>query len=258
MPGVGFMEMMAESYTLLKESTLPLVYRDVKFSEAFKLYRDESRQVYLNISPTEKAGEWAMDVMAPFKSRLAKEAVDIKYSEAKVIAETPNLEGLNPLEWDFSEAEDYHYNFLDSFAKNFSNNVELGAILDDCKREHTGDKKVFRFNDRAYMRTVRFPIAQFDTKDYPVEQYMINPAFLDTLHQAGAIYSIFSKKEVYLPYGAEEFGVLKPMKEDEVYRVFVQRMSEEGETILYNIVLLNEADEVTAYIRNSLFHRINQ
>jgi short-subunit dehydrogenase len=51
MPGVGFMEMMAESHALLtgKEEGA-LVFRQVEFSDGFKLYRDQPRDVELRIA----------------------------------------------------------------------------------------------------------------------------------------------------------------------------------------------------------------
>ncbi len=258
MPGVGFMEMMAESLSVItKKKTGACIFKNIEFSDAFKLYREEPRDVTIEIR--KKGNEFAMIVKSPLKTVLSKDKQMRIYSTSDIFRGNSEVVNEDPKQWFTGDLKKVCYKKLLNDAFRFKQNVIFGPLFNDAKREgHSeNDNTVFWGND-GLITEIRFPIAQLTNPRYPLEKLLLNPCFLDSIHQAGAVYGILTTNQVYLPSGAEEFIVNKIPKSDGKYRIYAKAKSKTDEKIIYDIAMLDDEDEIICYVRNSLFRRIHQ
>jgi hypothetical protein len=257
MPGVGFMEMMAEAASLVFASKdTELVFENLSFLEGFKLHRDEPRDVSVDVSESSN-GRLSMTVRAPFKTKLGSICEMREYAKATVSLRNPSgTSKIDSMSLSLSEATDLEKVFED--AKRRKQNVHLGPLFNDAHRcpESAKASKV-RYGQQGIEMCVRLPKAQLNTKEYPIEQFLCNPAFLDSLHQAGAILTILLTDYVYLPVGAEQFVIYERPTRDEQYRVTAKLTSIDASSATFNMSMVRNDGTCCVKITNSRFSRIN-
>ena len=105
---------------------------------------------------------------------------------------------------------------------------------------------------------VPLPRAQLSEPRYPLGRLRINPAFLDSLHQAGAVFCILQTGQVYLPVGAEEFVVFVPPREEGQYDVVARVRDRSEDLILFDIAMLRDRKVLCCSARNVAFRRMRQ
>ena len=91
-----------------------------------------------------------------------------------------------------------------------------------------------------------------------VEQLRLNPAFLDALHQAGAVWGMLVLKEIYLPSSAEEFMVLRTPN---IRRRISCRGASKGselDRIVFDLAMWNSENALCCCVKNSMFRRVRQ
>ena len=258
MPGVGFMEMMAEALTVItKGNAGTCIFKNIEFSDAFKLYREEPRDVTIEICKNDN--EFTMTVKSPLKTVFSKDEQIRIYSKSNVKWGNSDIKNENPKKWFTDDLKKVSYKELLDDAIRFKQNVIFGSLFNDAKRDgHSEtDNTVFWGND-GLITEIRFPIAQLTNLRYPLDKLLLNPCFLDSIHQAGAVYGILMTDQIYLPSGAEEFIVSKIPKADGKFRIYVKMKSKTDEKIIYDIAMLDGKDELLCYVKNSLFRRIHQ
>ncbi|HEX7598541.1 MAG TPA: SDR family oxidoreductase, partial [Polyangia bacterium] len=140
MPGVGFMEMMAETHGLLTgASTGAHVFRKLEFLDAFKLYRDKPRDVQIRTAAGE-GSSLAMEVWSPFHSQAGTALENRLYCRALLSREVLPLPTEDPTSWDLGGDTVDDYSSIFALAATFKHNVMLGPILNEARREgHSKD-----------------------------------------------------------------------------------------------------------------------
>jgi acyl transferase domain-containing protein/NAD(P)-dependent dehydrogenase (short-subunit alcohol dehydrogenase family) len=257
MPGVGFMEMMAEAASLVFDNKdAEVIFENLSFVEGFKLHREEPRDVCVDISESSN-GKLSMTVRAPFKTKIGNVCELREYAKSFVsfrkLSNTSKIESMN-----LALPEETSLEKVFEDAKSRKQNVHLGPLFNDAHRcpESAKASKV-RYGQHGIEMWVRLPKAQLNTKEYPIEQFLCNPAFLDSLHQAGAILSILLTNQVYLPVGAEQFVIYERPTRDEQYRVIAKLLSIDASSATFNMSMVRNDGTCCVKITNSRFSRIN-
>lgn len=259
MPGVGFMEWMAEaSAVLAPDRTGVLVFRQLQFLDAFKLYRDAARDTELMVQGPDDAGSYEMRVLAPPSGRLAGSGDRKLYSRALVsIEERAELER-QASGWELGELQPSSMREELAHAPEFRQNVVFGPLLNDAHHPNHVSTPDIEWGSDGIVTRVALPRAQIEERRYPLEQYLVNPAFLDAMHQAGAILAIKLTGQVFLPVGAREFVILHCPNLDGEYRVVARLTRRDVDEFLYDIAFWHDARTLCAVAWDVSFHRISQ
>ncbi len=266
MPGVGFLELMAEAHELVlgedaREAGQPYVFRQLAFKDAFKLYREAPRDVLVRSAAAESAGGQAlrMEVWSPFQSQAGGPAEERLYCTAVVSREPIAPPAEPPARWALGGDEKTDYaRLLPKPGDGLEKNVLFGPIFNDARRAgHSPAELEVTYGKDGIWTRVPLPRAQLSEPRYPLARLRINPAFLDALHQAGAVYCILQTGQVYLPVGAEEFAVLVPPTEEGQYDV-VARVTDRTQDLYHFDVAMLRGERLCCLARNVAFRRIRQ
>ncbi len=255
MPGVGFLEFMAEFHTRLEPGEGAFRFRNLSFHDAFKFHRDQGRETWIEARPTTETGEWAMRIHSPFRSRIGDRVEVRDYCAASVSRgnfPAPAGSGL-----ELEAPEHRAYGQILSHLDKIPQNVVFGPLFHDSRHPEAVVPDIEVSWNRTGLRTpYRLPRAQMDNPLYPLDRFQLNPCLLDSLHQAGVIHTILRTGQVHLPFGAEEFVVVGRQDRPGTYQVQVELLEERPDVFVYDILLTDEAGAPCAWIHRSLYHRI--
>jgi NAD(P)-dependent dehydrogenase (short-subunit alcohol dehydrogenase family) len=259
MPGVGFMEMMAETATLLgTESSSSFVFEDLKFLDAFKLHREVPRDVELEVVRGSVPDRYGMRIRSPFVGKGATAVETREYASATVgVLRLPDARPERVLsELTFEHETDYKA--VNAAGSQRQKNVIFGPLFNESRRPGSTQPLPIRWGTRGIETTTVLPLAQLDHPKYPLAQFLINPAFLDAVHQAGAVLGILLTDHVYLPVGARRFVVYGALSRPGSYRVTARLRSLDDVEIHYDMVMQNPEGNVCVSLEDSVFRRISQ
>jgi NAD(P)-dependent dehydrogenase (short-subunit alcohol dehydrogenase family)/acyl carrier protein len=259
MPGVGFMEMMAETVELLEpiasRAGSEYVFTDLHFLEGFKLHREAPREVRLDVAAGPTPSRHAMTVRSTFRPRTGLPPQQLDY--AKAIVELRPKSSPPAFSQDFVNrlTEQTTYARIYEDAATRQKNVAMGPLFNDARRMLEDTSRV-RFGKEGIETWIPLPKAQLDHPAYPLDLFRINPAFLDALHQAGAVLAIQLTNCVYLPVGADQFTVFSAPRHDGHYRVQARLLSLDETSATYDMLMTHEDGSPCAQIKGSRFRRI--
>lgn len=258
MPGVGFLEFMAEFHGSLEIPKTGVCFKNVSFHDAFKLYRDEPRETYIQAEKTKNTGEWAMKIHAAFTSKLSKVPQFRDYSGAIVSTGEFVPPSISPDEWQLTNAKHLYAEEVFSQLDNIPQNVIFGPLFNDIRRStDQGTTPIISWAEEGLINNYRFPQAQIDNPLYPLESFRLNPCLLDSIHQSGVIHAFMRTQQVYLPWGADEFVVLGRQDKNQMYRIEARLVGHEKDKLFYDIFLKDESGAVCAWVKRSTYHRIS-
>ena len=265
MPGVGFMEMMAESYALLTgEDKDALVFRQLEFTDGFKLYRDRARDVQVRVTAVEpttlaQGRSLPMEVWAPFQSQARSMAEDRLYCRAVVSREQVPIPAESPATWSLGGDERTNYAHMLEKSSGTKQTMRLGPLFNDSQRPgHFPEDTAIVIGASGIWARAPLPKAQLTEPGYPLAQFHLNPAFLDSMHQAGALFSVRLTGRIFLPVGADEFIIFAPLHQDGSYDVFGKVVHRTDDRLCFDIALLRECKDLCCLARNVVFRRIEQ
>ncbi len=259
MPGVGFMEFMAEFHATLDGSAGHRRFRNLSFHDAFKLHRDQAREAWIEAVRSDEPGSWDMRILSRFESRIGGIAQDRDYCAARVSAGRFDPPG-NLGAWIPSgDTAEIAYSRLLSDLDRIPQNVVFGPLFHESRNpgRKAEDDVVVRWDARGLRTPCVLPSAQSANPRYPLERFVLNPCLLDSIHQAGVIHGVLTTGSVHLPFGAEEFVVLKKQERPGTYLVEVALVERKPDVLVYDIVLRDGSGEVQAWVSRSAYHRIN-
>ncbi len=248
MPGVGLMEMMAESHALFTgQREGALVYRQLAFADALKFYRDGGRDVQVRVAGPH------MEVWSPFRSPQGDIIEDRLYARAQVSREpiAPPVE--SPALWDLGRITD-RMSFLQAFemGATLREGVRLGPLLTECSRPgHDPAANQVVVGENGILTRIQLPKAQLADGRYPLARLHVNPAFLDSMHQAAAIFCLFKTKLIHLPVGADQFTVFETPNQDSNYDVIAIVRERSSDRLWFDVAMLHEGRRVLC-----LAHRV--
>jgi hypothetical protein len=264
MPGVGLMEMMAEAHALATgENQGALVFRKLEFLDALKFYRDEGREVEVRLAAQAGAAPakpFAMEVWSPFRSPQGDVAENRLYARAHVSREKVALPKESPAAWSLGK-ETQRLPFVRAIAGSGSSRqgINLGPLLTESSRAgHDVSANQVLVNENGLVTRIQMPKAQLSEPRYPFAGLHINPAFLDCMHQAAAIFSIFATGSIHLPVGAEEFVIWDAPNRDAHYDVIALMLDRSAERLWFDVALLRDGKDVCCIARRVVLRRTGQ
>jgi hypothetical protein len=242
MPGVGLMEMMAEAHAVLTGSRQgALVYRQLAFADALKFYRDGGRDVRVRASGP------GMQVWSVFRSPQGDIVEDRLYARAQLSRESVPPPAESPAVWDLGRITD-RMSFASGFemaTKMHAGGVKLGPLLSESSRPgHDPAANQLVMGENGILTRIGLPKAQLSEPRYPLARLHVNPAFLDSMHQAAAIFSLFKTTSVYLPVGAEEFTIFETPNQDANYDVIAVLRERSADRLWYDVAMLREGRQL--------------
>jgi acyl carrier protein len=266
MPGVGFMELLAEAHRWITgEGAGPLVFRQLAFRDAFKLYRDGARDVMVRSALAAAAPNAGgcqalrMEVWSSFRPRAGGAAEQRLYCGAVVSREAVPLPAESPTSWDLGGEERSDWAKLLAADQGLEKNVVFGPIFNDARRSGHSVAELEVVHGKAGLwARAPLPRAQRSEPRYPLDRFLINPAFLDSMHQAGAVFCILQTGQIYLPVGAERFVIFTPPREEGQYDVIARVSDRSQDHVLFDIAMLRDRHELCCLAQNVVFRRIRQ
>jgi len=258
MPGVGFMEWMAEFHANLEAPAEAIRFRDISFHDAFKLHRDQPRDAHIQALPTDIPGEWNMRIHSEFTSKIGNRHQLRDYCAARVSTGSFPAPDWTAQRSSLEAATRVPYSQILSHLDTIPQNVVFGPLFHDSRREGATEPDVIvEWNQQGLVAPYRLPAAQLANPLYPLDRFRLNPCLLDSIHQAGVIHSILNTGHVHLPFGADEFVVIGKQDQAGTYQVRVVLVDKQPDKLFYDIVLLDEQSRICAWAKRSAYHRIN-
>ncbi|OPZ92778.1 MAG: Polyketide synthase PksJ [Firmicutes bacterium ADurb.Bin419] len=254
MPAVGFLEMGAEFHSINLGRKEQYCFRNVELNNGLKLYHESPQEVILSITDEPQDGSFVIASHTYLKSKfgitnrieLNSMEVSDKIGDYLPLLEIRNIEN-DTMEMLYQKDMMYEYN------TKIPNSIHVGPLfMSQVKEDGT-----IRRGDNGVVYSTVLPPEQISNKKYQLDKLLINPAFMDTVFQVCAIHTLIEIRRVYLPWKVEELGVVKVPKEPCKYKAYSKIKNETDDAKTYDVILLNDNDEVCYYAKNVVMKRIN-
>lgn len=255
MPGVGLMEMMAEAHLLLtgmREGAL--VYRQLAFADALKFYHDAGRDVQLRVDGPR------MEAWSTFRSLQGDIVQDRLYARAQVTREPAQPPVESPALWDLGRTID-RMSFASTLEKahTLQHGMNLGPLLTESSRPgHDPATNQVVVCENGILTRIDLPKAQLSDPRYPLARLQVNPAFLDSMHQAAAIFSVLKTGSIHLPVGADEFTIFEAPDREAHYDVIAVVRERSSDRLWFDVALLHEGRQLFCLARRVELRRTGQ
>jgi NAD(P)-dependent dehydrogenase (short-subunit alcohol dehydrogenase family) len=260
MPAVGYAELAVEYYALQAGPQGHYILRDMAFPAAFKLFREEPRELFVEGQEIAGTGAWSVEVKSSFRPVVGDEVQVILHSRATVSAGPLDLAGLDPQGWSCYDTEPTSLPADQSLLLLTSSGPEqrilLGPLYNDVMREAEFKEPVLIYPAGVVYPTY-FPLEQLTNKKYPLDRLWVNPCFLDSLYQACAAHLLVNKERVYLPWEIGELGIVHVPRQKGLYRSYAQVVEESDQVVGFDVVMLDGEGRVCYYARSARFRMIN-
>lgn len=269
LPGVGYLEMMAEIFCWKNDFGNGICYENLRFHDAFKLIDERPRELYvetdLDVDAKNSTGDnltkkfntpISMKIFSERKGRLFSELREYCCGEVSgVTAPAPKWNSVwEEPSWD--EIAD-HFQVFAGIEK-LPQNVIFGNLFHDFKREGADfDGMKYKWNREALMRDFGFPMEQLESAKYPLDKYEINFCLMDSLHQAGVVHTVLQTGKVHLPCGARRFVIYDKCDTPQRYKNFARCVGKSNNDFIYDIFLLDTQDNLCAAVYSCEFRKIS-
>ncbi|HEX2959409.1 MAG TPA: SDR family NAD(P)-dependent oxidoreductase, partial [Chitinispirillaceae bacterium] len=257
-PGVGMMEIMAETFAQTYPVDRGVKFENVSFLDAFKLYKNKSRQVYIEANGISKNFQ-QMRVMSEFTNKIIKIPEIREYCTAVVSSVKNDAPAFDLKRWEIKNPEKMYYEELLHKLNSISHNVVFGPLFHDSKRAgYTANSNFIEWNNDIIHTIHSFPMEQLTNKKYCLEKYVFNFCLMDSIHQTGVIHTILKSSHIHLPFSAREFVVFGKQQNAGTYQTYAKLVDITDQTFVYDIYLIDPQNEVCAYALGSTYHRIQE
>jgi hypothetical protein len=135
----------------------------------------------------------------------------------------------------------------------------LGPLLSEASRPgHDPAANQVVVGEGGILTRIRLPKAQLTEPRYPFKHLHVNPAFLDSMHQAAAIFCILSARAIHLPVGADEFTIFAPPNLDANYDIIARVRERSADRIWFDVAMLHEGRQLFCLARRVELRRTGQ
>ncbi len=260
LPAVAYTELAVEYYALQAGRQEGYVLRQITFDAAFKLFHDQAREIFVEGQPDLVSGAWQIEVKSNFKPARSDLSQIILHSRAVVSSEKPDLQGLDPKQWryhlDTPTSLPAEQSLLLIQSQGPEQRIILGPLFNDVLRDASQKEPVLIYPAGVRYPTY-FPLDQLRHAKYPLHKLHVNPCFLDSIYQACAANLLVNRQRVYLPWRIGELGVVRVPRQPGLYVCHAEVVEESSDTVCFNVVMLDGADQVCYYARGACFRLIN-
>jgi hypothetical protein len=201
-----------------------------------------------------------MEVWSPFRSSQGMMEEYRLYARAQVSREAVDPPAESPAHWSLGKpTERMTFARALEVAATLRQGVNLGPLLTESSRAgHDPTANEVLVGEDSIVTRIELPKAQLTEPRYPLARLHVNPAFLDSMHQAAAIYSILRTGSVYLPVGAEEFVIFEAPKQDARYDAIARVCDRTPDRIWFDVALLREGGRLCCLARRVILRRTGQ
>jgi NAD(P)-dependent dehydrogenase (short-subunit alcohol dehydrogenase family) len=256
-PAVAYMEMCAEYYAYLTGKENRIHFEDIHFDKALRLFNDKPVEVL--IEPEWLEGQKVrFCVRSLFKPRKLGMVEELNHC-TMVVSQSREFQEEDPRTWPVaSEAGDEtkSASFLEKFIRQSRARINLGNLFLETEIYLKPQQLYFKdcLNGQIYTRCL--PLSQLSNSAYPIDDYLLNPCFLDTVFQAGGFYCTLKLKQMFLPWHIEKISVLRVPRNKGGYWVYAQKVSETDDSFCLNIAVCNDQYEPCYIAKGAHFHKI--
>ena len=254
-PLVAYLEIGAETHSLIFGKGKQYCFKDVKIYRPLKLFNDKAQEIIMKIDEASdksinavlynyfkpKIGDGKMVEIASMK-------ISDKLSEYEYLNENTAIETDGMKEMLLSES-------LERLSKIHNNAIQLGPLFMDDKSAKINK---YKYNDKGVVLTVALSEEQIRNKKYALPNLLFNPAFADTLMQSCGVHASEDSDRIYLPSEIGEFGLIKVPKEPGLFKSYAKLIKSSEEEKIYNVILYNEKGEACYYAKDIIVRRISQ
>lgn len=255
-PGVGMMEMMAETFLQTCPIEKGLKFEDLSFHDALKLYKNKPRNVVITADRIYSNSQ-KMKLFSEFSSRALNKAELREYCTAIVssVNTLPPQFDMEQLVISNSEKRFYDELLPDLYA--MPNNVDFGPIFHDSKSiNYKAHTNWIEWNSEIIHSRNTFPMEQLSNSKYELKRYVMNFCLLDFIHQTGVIHTIMNRRKIHLPFFTREFVVFGKPEKPGTYHTYAKLTGKTDDTSTFDIYLIGPENEVCAYALGSTYHRV--
>jgi hypothetical protein len=255
MPAVGFMEILAEYHSLVFGKKEQYCFKNIRLGKPLKLFNEKPQEIMLMPVHLNEQDEiegvfythFQLKNTAPELIKLNSMQVRGTMGDYDSLLDLRNVESGDMVEF-------LCYDNLDIYKEKTYNSIHLGTLFADdrCKAYNR-----FKYNESAAVYSVLLPEEQITNSKYHLEKLLINPVFMDTLMQICGIHSAHTTGRVYLPWEIGEFGIVKVPREAKPYRAYTKLKYRDDEVRNYEVLLLDENEEVCSYVKDVKMRRIS-
>jgi NAD(P)-dependent dehydrogenase (short-subunit alcohol dehydrogenase family) len=260
MPAVGYVELAVEYYAMLVGKRGHYLLRDLSFTNAFKLFRESPRELFIEGILQPGVPSLAVEIKSLFRAPRMEVDQEVVHACMWVSDDPPELAGLNPQEWDYRldtpaslEAEESVKLLM---GDDRSQRIILGPLFNDSVRDAAGKEPVLIY-PKGTTYPAYFPLEQLSNPKYPLARFLVNPCLLDSILQACAAHLLVNRQRVYLPWKIGEPAILDTPRVNGFYKVYTQMIHESVDVVGYNVVMLDETKQIRYYGRDVQFRMIN-
>jgi len=261
LPAVGYAELAAEYFAIRTGKKSGYLLRNMTFENAFKLFREEPRELFVEGKPGDGNDVWEIQIKSDFRLPKSTQVQTVLHSRSTVSCGIPEHGDMDPETWDKPSPEDVV-------------SVPVAEMLEQAQGSGAGQRIMFGplFNDRmrdpglsepclvyptGTIYPARFPKEQLTNQKYPLEELLVNPCFLDSVYQACAMLMLVKRKRVYLPWEVKELGIVDPPRTPGLYTCHTRVVKDTDELMAFDVSMLDPEGNIRYFARNACFRRIN-
>lgn len=254
MPAVGFMEMCAEYHSLFFGRKEQYCFQNIELKNPLKLFHDKVQEIIMEPNPGSEPDSFAVVFSNFLESKYGiSKRIELNHMQ---ISTNPGeylpLLAIKELETEAME-EGYTKPTLEEFRKKFGNSIQLGPLFMDEDKE----SNIYKRNKHGAVYSVLLPKEELIDPKYRLEQLLLNPAFMDSVFQVCGVHTALESDRIYLPWKIEEFGVVKVPRERSRYKAYAKLKQQMDELKIYDVIMVNDKDEVCYYAKNITMRLIN-
>lgn len=246
-PAVSFMELAAECHSLNFGKKEQYCFRNIRLDKPLKLFYEEAKEVIAVLHKHGETESLGIESYTYLDSKFGmSRLVGLNsMSVSSSLGEYQHLLEIKEIEKEAME-EGFTRESLKIFAQKQQNSIQLGTLFIDDKKENN----VYKRNENGAVYSMLMPEEEITNKKYQLDKLLTNPAFMDSVFQACGVHSQGDTDTVYLPWEVEEFGVVKVPRELMRYKAYSKLKIRTDDLKIYDVVMINENDEVCYYAKN--------
>jgi len=262
LPAAGMIELLLEYYSLRTGKKAPYTLYNCQFMNAFKLYNEIPRQLYIEGDPLTEKQAWHVTVKSKFHHPKLKESIETTHASAIISEGIGDYSSLNPQAWVYDSSGYATATLQECRAALMPDAAErsiyLGPLYNEIIRNPESDCGPLHIYQSHVICPHPFPQEQITNQQYPLNLFQTNPCSLDSVFQTAAFYMLNTRNRVFLPYGVEELGIVQPITQNGLYTGYGHLVDDQGDTLYFDITVADQNQNVYYYAKRASFKMIQK
>jgi NAD(P)-dependent dehydrogenase (short-subunit alcohol dehydrogenase family)/acyl carrier protein len=256
MPAVGFMEIGAQTHSLIYGKKEQYCFKNLKLLYPLKLFNDKPQEVVMTLNKA-ASGDIIDVIFYNYFMPKAGKGKLIKLNSMTISGDVSGYEYLSDIK-NIETDDMIETSLVDSFmrtSKKLNNAINLGPLFMD---EKSAKINTCKCNTQGAILSIAMSEEQITNKRYDLNNLLINPAFADSLMQACGVHASMDKDSIYLPWEIGEFGVVNVPRKPGIFKVYAKMIKDGEREKFYDVILYNDNGESCYYAKNVIVKYIAQ